>query len=414
MSEANSVVSEVSSRHPLQRVEELPLKVLLAAEMPVVRGMLKATVVLVSVILVCFGVRDWVLSPDVATWTTALRVSIIPVAWLAYRAMDGEDLQAYRAGMVFVYAVIGAFGAVLAVLPNGVMHYGVALEIIPLGATMFLPRMRDLIWVQLWLIGWVQVGVVVGDLPRADVVGIEGGLAISQAVTYMLGSFAIRSRHERIRLEAQLRKAADRDALTGVFNRRHIEAAGTTEVSRARRYRRPLSVIVMDIDHFKRVNDTFGHAIGDEVICATTRLLERATRDSDVVGRLGGEEFIVILPETDGASAMILADRLRQAIAAASVATSIGPVRWTVSCGVEAMSSTDPDLAELLRRADRALYAAKGAGRNCVRLGTQARPAGAEADGAVPVELPERAPSVRLLRGIAGPTGTTPPGGVET
>ncbi len=375
----------------------MPLDELLAAELPVAGSALRTAIALVTLLIVGFGVRDWLMTPEVAPWTTTLRLALVPLGWFAIRQLDRGAHATYCAAMIFVYALIAAFAAIVALLPDGLAHHGLALMIIPLGSTMFLPRIKDLARLQLWLIAWVQLGVVTAPMTRAEIVGIEGGLAISQVVTYVLGGFAIRGRHARIRLEARLREAAERDALTGAFNRRYLERRGQAEVVRARRYRRALSVIVLDIDHFKRVNDTYGHPVGDEVIRTTVQVLVDGTRESDVVGRLGGEEFVLILPETDGASASLLAERLRLAIAGVMVATTVGPVRWTVSCGVETLGAADLTLDELLHRADRALYTAKANGRDRVVAGSGIQPAAASADG-IPTELVELPRSARVIR----------------
>ncbi|MBP8810529.1 MAG: GGDEF domain-containing protein [Kofleriaceae bacterium] len=380
-------------------VAELPLAELLDAELPVARPALRTAIALVTLLVVGFGVRDWIMTPSVAPWTTALRLAFALLGWFTYRRLSGSARATYVSALVFVYALVAIYAAIVAIVPDGLEHHGIALMIIPLGSTMFLPRVKDLARLQLWLIAWVQIAIVASPMSRAEVVGIEGGLAISQVVTYVLGGFAIRGRHARIRLEARLREAADRDALTGAFNRRHVESRGQHEVVRARRYRRALSVIVIDIDHFKRVNDTYGHGIGDEVIRATVQVLVGGTRECDVVGRMGGEEFVLILPETDGASAVLLAERLRVAIAGTAVATTIGPVRWTVSCGVETLRAADTTLLEVLHRADRALYAAKAAGRDRVVAGPEARPTPTGGD-AIPTELVELPPSARVLRPV--------------
>ena len=162
-----------------------------------------------------------------------------------------------------------------------------------------------------------------------------------------------------MRLEALLRE----DALTGLSNRRAILTQMGGMVSGARRHGHPLSVAIVDLDHFKRINDTRGHAVGDKVLVAAVQAMGAHIRAEDQLGRLGGEEFLVLLPDTDADAAHSVAEKLR-----AEVAEAEAPVRVTCSVGV---ATWDGEPAEtLLARADAALYAAKEAGRDRVTAAT--------------------------------------------
>lgn len=172
---------------------------------------------------------------------------------------------------------------------------------------------------------------------------------------------------EQKRLEKELREMASTDVLTGVHNRRHFIELCTREISRAKRYNSPLSLIMLDMDHFKRINDSFGHAVGDEAIKAMTGLCRENLRDTDVIGRIGGEEFAIILPETDQVGALHIAERIRQSTA--KYGFDIGqnqPCTFTASFGVTMMVEKDEEPDDLLKRADIALYDAKTLGRNRV------------------------------------------------
>jgi diguanylate cyclase (GGDEF)-like protein len=167
-----------------------------------------------------------------------------------------------------------------------------------------------------------------------------------------------------------MEKQAVTDELTGLYNRRAFADVGEKEVGRARRYRRPLSLILFDIDHFKNVNDTYGHPVGDHVLRLLTKLVTRTTRSTDHVCRYGGEEFIVLMPEAGHDEGLAMADRLRLEISRMTiVAAGTGEIALTVSCGVAELRPDDPgeDLDGLIARADRAMYQAKAAGRNTVR-----------------------------------------------
>lgn len=171
---------------------------------------------------------------------------------------------------------------------------------------------------------------------------------------------------ERKTLEAELVKQASTDSLTGIGNRRHFMLQAESEMVRARRFGRPFSVIMIDVDHFKPINDQYGHAVGDVVLQAIVRRAQESFRTSDQIGRLGGEEFAALLPETNLAAATIVADRLRQQLAERPVIASGKAVPCTVSIGVAEMREGDVSIDGLLHRADEALYKAKELGRNRV------------------------------------------------
>lgn len=172
----------------------------------------------------------------------------------------------------------------------------------------------------------------------------------------------------RRKLEDDLRLRATVDGLTGIANRNHFIDTGDLEMHRARRYGRPLSVLLIDLDHFKQINDTHGHGVGDTVIKNVVRACLASLRTIDRMGRLGGEEFAALLPETNREGAAIAAERLRAAIAAMTIEIEGGTrLAITASVGVATLADSDATRVDaLIVRADRALYAAKRAGRNRV------------------------------------------------
>lgn len=173
---------------------------------------------------------------------------------------------------------------------------------------------------------------------------------------------------ERKLLEEEIARQAQTDYLTGVFNRRYFMAQGSAEIERARRYGSALSILMLDIDFFKRINDRYGHSTGDAVLRKLTEVCQFALRSLDVFGRLGGEEFAILLPETDQVAALDVAERLRLIVADARVPIEgAQAVSFTVSIGVSSMLPTSGGIDDLLNAADKALYAAKNAGRNAVR-----------------------------------------------
>ncbi|MBS1120579.1 MAG: Diguanylate cyclase/phosphodiesterase domain 1 [Deltaproteobacteria bacterium] len=165
--------------------------------------------------------------------------------------------------------------------------------------------------------------------------------------------------------EARLRDQANHDDLTGLFNRRHLEEVLRGELERARRYGRPLAVALLDVDHFKRVNDGHGHLVGDQVLRELAKRCGAALRTTDVLGRYGGEEFIVVFPETDSGAASVVAERMRRAVAEPPMQVGELALELTASIGIAALRPGE-ELVALLGRADAALYAAKQAGRDRV------------------------------------------------
>lgn len=164
----------------------------------------------------------------------------------------------------------------------------------------------------------------------------------------------------------ELYRLATVDSLTGVFIRRHFMDLAEKEINRARRYDGPMAMIMLDADHFKSINDTHGHAAGDTVLRAIAETCYRDLRDVDFVGRLGGEEFAICLPETDQAAACEVAERIREDIENLVIPIDDGKtIRLSISVGVSELMSKDC-LDDVMRRADAALYEAKKGGRNRV------------------------------------------------
>jgi diguanylate cyclase (GGDEF)-like protein/PAS domain S-box-containing protein len=171
---------------------------------------------------------------------------------------------------------------------------------------------------------------------------------------------------ENARLLAQIQQLAITDELTGLYNRRGLFDIGRLELERTRRYNLPLAAIIIDIDHFKRVNDKYNHAIGDQVLRSFADCVKENTRELDVVGRIGGEEFVILLPGSNHTSAQRTANRLQELIADNVTSTNVGEISITVSQGVAIYNNSMQDLNDLVQAADRALYRAKETGRNRV------------------------------------------------
>ena len=197
---------------------------------------------------------------------------------------------------------------------------------------------------------------------------------VSERTRHLEAVVEERTRHlnqeiaRRKELEDELRQLANTDALTGATNRRHFLELCDKELQRARRYGRPMALLMMDVDHFKRINDSHGHALGDEVLKRLVETCQADLRGQDVLGRLGGEEFAVVMPECTLEAAETVAERLRRTLAANTVPAAGESVNFTISIGVVDWAP-ERSLEATLERADKAMYAAKSAGRNRVVRG---------------------------------------------
>jgi diguanylate cyclase (GGDEF)-like protein len=244
-------------------------------------------------------------------------------------------------------------------------------------------------WLALAGIGWYAVlvigmSVVLGRhgwplldplFPPAIFVGLDGREIARQAInalalgalTFAVIAWVVDRWRDR---EDRYLQLASTDSLTGLTNRRRFLEIAERELARSRRYGSALALVLVDLDHFKAVNDRFGHLAGDQVLIAAAQALARGLRTVDVIARHGGEEFAILLPETDAAGAREVAERASRLLASTEIPVETGPsVTITASMGVASARGPEPlSLDELLRRADAALYAAKRAGRDRVEV----------------------------------------------
>lgn len=200
----------------------------------------------------------------------------------------------------------------------------------------------------LWI--WGE-GVTRSDLPILSIFAKQIGMTL-----------------ERARLFEEVQSLAFTDSLTGLQNRRSLFELGKIEFSRATRLKRAFSCMMLDLDHFKSINDKYGHQVGDQVLQEFASRCKRSVRDIDLVGRYGGEELIVLLPETNRELSVHVAERLRASIAESSIRVGDAEIHLTVSIGVATQDENTPDLHALIARADQAMYIAKHKGRNQVAI----------------------------------------------
>ncbi|MDZ7280915.1 GGDEF domain-containing protein [Sphingomonas sanguinis] len=230
-------------------------------------------------------------------------------------------------------------------------------------------RMRtSWVWLRRLIVAFIAGYAIFGVLRGGAVVAVPDVivsliLAAGGAFVLIVARLSDLTTRDIVRIST-LERDVIRDPLTGLFNRRYLDAKLHEETDRSRRYGTPFSTLIVDIDRFKHVNDTYGHAIGDRVIRHIGGLLADSVRREDAVARFGGEEFVVLAPDLDLDEAVVLGERLRDVIATRTVPLPDGHIlMMTASLGVATLASDETPF-ELLARADKALYRAKQDGRN--------------------------------------------------
>jgi len=324
---------------------------------------------------VCAWLLDYVSSPDLASETLWLRLASL---WTLIAAIAIFRIKSYRLISFLVLACILS-DLILNLLImrhlNGELPGGIAVfAYFPVGATLIclgLSIRMSLACVSLVaalppvlaLCQWIP------EFPYVLYATIIGPLILGLIV--VIYTFAW-NYHQRFLLERALEEASNTDALTGVANRRHFNSVLRREISRSERLTHHCALLMLDIDHFKKINDSHGHPTGDRVICAQADICTDSTRDGDWVARLGGEEFAILLPETSLDEALLLAERIRESVQRHHIISDLGDqVRWTISIGVVSaqLGTNETHLVaceRLVSNADTALYEAKHSGRNCV------------------------------------------------
>lgn len=319
--------------------------------------------------VILFAAWDAWLAPAMAPLTACLRVLFVLAGAVAYGR--GANRLTVAARCALVYAThTAAMIASAALLP-----YGLVLALPAIGGAMFLlalvePRLRRFFPVALppvLLFG--LLGALV--LPRP---ALAISLLVPIAILPMAAAVAAtqwRWRHAAFLGERALAHAAHHDSLSGALARGYLIELGDHDVARAKRHGRPLAVCMVDIDYFKRVNDAFGHAAGDALLCAVSRACTAQLRASDYFGRIGGEEFVCVMPETAESEALACAERMRAAVAAIRIEVPAGVLACTISIGIAALRPEHDNFAGLLASADGAMYLAKTSGRNRVVLASR-------------------------------------------
>jgi diguanylate cyclase (GGDEF)-like protein len=284
------------------------------------------------------------------------------------RTLDGDSavlltrLDRDRLEVAAAHGAAAAVGTPLLTLPSDLVDLAgpqvrtvAPSEVPPFGRLLGAPRT----W---WAIQAAERGEPFGILLVGST---QGGMTEAQAQIAAAIAGQGMTAYENARLFSQVRRMATVDGLTGLYNRNHFFAEADRRLHLARRHQQPIAAIMVDIDHFKRINDTYGHPVGDEVIRVVAERLRNAVRDGDVLGRYGGEEFAVVTPQP-GTSAAQLAERLHRVVSREALPTTAGPLPVTISVGLAHHNGDEQDLGQLFTHADRALYQAKQAGRDRV------------------------------------------------
>lgn len=287
-----------------------------------------------------------------ALWPTAAVLFLVFAAnlWLG----PGEQAFPARVAIIAVLATATLTGVALTLRRRAIVHGGEAkrlLQGIAMTGVALVPiRMAVLI--------------VAPSSALEDAAHFAGLTYI--AVYPVLASFAFMMMHAD-RVHADLQRLAATDSLTGALNRRALEQLAGRVLSEARRHRRPAALMMVDADHFKLVNDTYGHEAGDVVLCQLLQRIQQTLRLEDAVGRIGGEEFVVLLPGTPLDEAIQVAERIRLLVSGQNFIHEQEEIPLTISIGVAERGPGEASFERLLRRADDAMYAAKAAGRNIVK-----------------------------------------------
>ena len=344
---------------------------------------LRLAALLVSIMFPLFWILDWVVMPGWVTLTFWLRLLGIFYSlgiWIV-TFRKGDLVYRYANRMGFSLGIlIGWLITIMAWLDQGYESpYYAGVNLVILGCSfLFAWPLRLSLGFNALLYGFYMAPLLAGSIPVQD-----PGVAVTNQFflisTILISVIAQQHRlaqekkdylaiqqHQVLLQQAQVLAATD--PLTGVYNRRQLFTLGAYELQHARRLKKPLSVLAIDIDHFKQINDTHGHQVGDEVLRAAAQAFQSCLRQDDILARVGGDEFMVVLPSTDLHEAAPVAERIRLALQRQPIPDSWPPLHVTVSVGVTRLTDDILDLDTLLLRTDEALYAAKRAGRARVHI----------------------------------------------
>lgn len=321
----------------------------------------------IAIILLLFGL--WDLFVDASRWRSTFLIRVVGAAIVVvtglFQTLPGNAHWLPRLSKVRLVIAVVTSAAVAATLGDG-YGFGVAgLVVIILTGPYIAIDGRDLLIANLSILASLAPVMFAVSLSRFDMIGTVVFVLLAVAVSTLLGRVVEASHRRAFAFELALHHDARTDSLTSLNNRRAMQERGRVELKRATRTKTPVSVILCDLDHFKNINDRYGHEAGDSALCHVAAVLRDALRETDALGRWGGEEFIVLLPATAAPGAFEVAERMRIAIETTNFAGVDGGT--TISLGVATSQSLEDPGMEwdlLMKEADQRLYRAKHEGRN--------------------------------------------------
>ncbi|MEH6435982.1 GGDEF domain-containing protein [Massilia sp. DD77] len=325
-----------------------------------------------GIAVVLFSAWDYWIDPERAATTSMLRLALVLIGAVGYAAWLPAIPVGWRCG--FVYGThTGAMILSSALLPDGLVLALPAITGVMFPVALMEPRLHRLLLIFLFpTLLFALLGAAV--LPQQ----VFARSALVYLITLGLAAaIAIKQGHlRRAAFVAQraLAYEAHHDSLSGLLARGYLIELAGHDFSLARRYNRPLAISMIDIDYFKRINDTFGHPAGDALIRELGKVCSAELRASDYFGRIGGEEFVCVMPETQEEEAIACAERMRNAVAAIRLDFPEGVVRCTISIGIAGLEPRHSDFNALLAAADAALYRAKAGGRDRIELAPHEHP----------------------------------------
>lgn len=331
---------------------------------------------LVALLIMLFSIWDWYVDP--VNWTKALLVRIagslvIIASGLIQRFSGRMDWALAIARVRYAAGVLSVAGAIALLNDGYIVGLAGLMAVLFAGPYIAIDR-REIFALNAVPLPAIALIMWVAGVSRFAVINSAIFIALAIAVSLLLARVFEASNRHAWSLEQELTREARTDALTGLANRRALDEAGLQSVKRAARAALPLSVILCDVDHFKDINDRYGHDAGDKVIRVVAMQLRKEVRETDALGRWGGEEFLAVLPDTGEAQARVLAERMRAAVEAVAQPLPGNPhltASFGVACATIAADEQDGCWPRLLKAADDAMYRAKAAGRNRV-MGAQA------------------------------------------
>lgn len=365
-------------------------------------GQIRVALVLGVAMYALFGVLDGYLIPYAAGTAWLIRYAIVvPLGAIVFALSYTRYFRAWMEGLIAFVVLVGSVGivamAAIAESPGNYLYYAGLLLAVTFNLTFLRPRFpiaTALAWITFALYeitavwgGRVPIAILVNNTVFFAAFNVVDMLANYSLESLVRSDFLQRQiiqeqahRLEENLFEVELRRReaeahAQIDPLTGLYNRRHFFAMLDYACNGDRRTPRDLSVLIMDLDHFKHVNDTFGHLVGDQVLQSVAQIMRFGIRQGDVPCRYGGEEFAILLPQANLTVATMVGERLREIVERTTIPTDKGPILITTSVGVASLTDDEEGFEALLERADGALYTAKREGRNRVRVANFTDPA---------------------------------------